>query len=114
MALCGAGARDGRRDDGNACGKAAAAHWDRSDALRDRASSAAVSSFSLFGPRRRTRIVFAAFARSRCGIRFQQCLVQAQPALLNGLWWLIGHSVMSPSFPPLSFHVLMRSNSLRF
>jgi hypothetical protein len=26
MALCGAGARDGRRDDGNACGKAAAAH----------------------------------------------------------------------------------------
>ena len=34
MALCGAGARDGRRDDGNACGKAAAAHWDRSDALR--------------------------------------------------------------------------------
>jgi hypothetical protein len=62
MALCGAGARDGRRDDGNACGKAAAAHWDRSDALRDRASSAAVSSFSLFGRRRRTGIVFAAFA----------------------------------------------------
>jgi hypothetical protein len=37
-----------------------------------------------------------------------------QPALLNGLWWLIGRSVMLPSFPPLSFRVLMRSNSLRF
>ena len=110
MALCGAGARDGRRHDGNASGKAAAAYWDRSDALRWlRLLCGGERLGSLDDDERDFRRVCP--MRNSLPAMFGPA---AQPALLNGLWWLIGRSVMLPSFPPLSFRVLMRSNSLRF